>query len=89
MYHDQALIPLKILDFDSGVNLTLGLDFIRTSPLHGTGFDIAGRNIANPASFIAAIKTAVECTKNLKRSKKGSDLFFSGQDRSGISGEKK
>lgn len=69
MYHDQALIPLKILDFKSGVNLTLGLDFVRTSPLHGTGFDIAGRNIACPDSLIAAIKTAVECTKNLRRFK--------------------
>ncbi len=70
MYHDQALIPLKLLDFDSGVNLTLGLDFVRTSPLHGTGFDIAGKNIASPNSLIAAIKTAVECTKNLKRIKR-------------------
>jgi 4-hydroxythreonine-4-phosphate dehydrogenase len=69
MYHDQALIPLKLLDFDSGVNLTLGLDFVRTSPLHGTGFDIAGKNIANPASLIAAIKTAVECTRNLRKHK--------------------
>lgn len=67
MYHDQALIPLKILDFASGVNLTLGLDFVRTSPLHGTGFDIAGKNIASPASLIAAINTAVECTANLKK----------------------
>jgi 4-hydroxythreonine-4-phosphate dehydrogenase len=70
MYHDQALIPLKILDFDSGVNLTLGLDFVRTSPLHGTGFDIAGKDVANPASLIAAINTAVECTRNLKRFRK-------------------
>lgn len=70
MYHDQALIPLKILDFASGVNLTLGLDFVRTSPLHGTGFDIAGKNIASNASLIAAINTAVECTVNLKKIKK-------------------
>jgi len=70
MYHDQALIPLKILDFDSGVNLTLGLGFVRTSPLHGTGFDIAGKDVANPASLIAAIKTAVECTRNQKRIKR-------------------
>ncbi len=69
MYHDQALIPLKILDFESGVNLTLGLDFVRTSPLHGTGFDIAGKNIASPNSLIAAIETAVECTRNLKKIK--------------------
>ena len=48
MYHDQALIPIKTLDFFNGVNVTLGLDFIRTSPDHGTGFDIAGKNKANP-----------------------------------------
>ena len=52
MYHDQALIPIKTLDFYNGVNVTLGLDFIRTSPDHGTGFDIAGKNIANPSSLI-------------------------------------
>ncbi|MDC0457193.1 4-hydroxythreonine-4-phosphate dehydrogenase PdxA [Alphaproteobacteria bacterium] len=55
MYHDQALIPIKTLDFFNGVNVTLGLDFIRTSPDHGTGFDIAGKNKANPQSLIAAI----------------------------------
>ena len=70
MYHDQALIPLKILDFPSGVNITLGLDFVRTSPLHGTGFDIAGKNIASNASLVTAIKTAVECTRNLQKTKK-------------------
>ena len=58
MYHDQALIPFKMLYFDSGVNLTLGLKFIRTSPDHGTAFDIAGKGIANPASMIEAIKLA-------------------------------
>ncbi|MFH1339378.1 MAG: 4-hydroxythreonine-4-phosphate dehydrogenase PdxA [Candidatus Omnitrophota bacterium] len=68
MYHDQALIPLKALDPDSGVNLTLGLGFVRTSPLHGTAFDIAGKNIASEASFVSAVKTAVECTNNLKKS---------------------
>lgn len=57
-YHDQALIPIKTLDFDGGVNVTLGLPFIRTSPDHGTAFDIAGRGIANPASLIAALKMA-------------------------------
>lgn len=55
MYHDQALIPLKALDFWGGVNATLGLPIIRTSPDHGTGFDIAGRGIARPQSMIAAI----------------------------------
>jgi len=58
MYHDQALIPIKTLDFDKGVNVTLGLPFIRTSPDHGTAFDIAGQGIANPTSMIEAIKLA-------------------------------
>ncbi|MFP1643491.1 4-hydroxythreonine-4-phosphate dehydrogenase PdxA [Pontitalea aquivivens] len=57
-YHDQALIPIKTLDFDGGVNVTLGLPFVRTSPDHGTAFDIAGRGLANPASLIAALKMA-------------------------------
>ena len=58
MYHDQALIPLKALDFYGGVNVTLGLPFIRTSPDHGTALDIAGSGKANPASFVAALKLA-------------------------------
>ncbi len=58
MYHDQALIPIKTLDFDRGVNVTLGLPFIRTSPDHGTAFDIAGTGIASPASMIEAIRMA-------------------------------
>jgi 4-hydroxythreonine-4-phosphate dehydrogenase len=58
MYHDQALIPIKTLDFDKGVNVTLGLPFIRTSPDHGTAFNIAGQNIANPSSMIEAIAMA-------------------------------
>jgi 4-hydroxythreonine-4-phosphate dehydrogenase len=58
MYHDQALIPLKTIDFDGGVNVTLGLPFVRTSPDHGTACDIAGRGIANPASLIAALALA-------------------------------
>ncbi len=57
-YHDQALIPLKTLDFDGGVNVTLGLPFVRTSPDHGTAYDIAGRGTASPASLIAALKMA-------------------------------
>ena len=56
MYHDQALIPVKTLAFDKAVNVTLGLPFIRTSPDHGTGLDIAGKGVANPASLIAALK---------------------------------
>ena len=58
MYHDQVLIPLKTLDFFGGVNITLGLDFIRTSPDHGTGLDIAGSGTARPDSLIAAITMA-------------------------------
>jgi 4-hydroxythreonine-4-phosphate dehydrogenase len=58
MYHDQGLIPIKTLAFDSGVNVTLGLPFVRTSPDHGTAFDIAGKGLANPASLIAAARLA-------------------------------
>ncbi len=64
MYHDQALIPIKTLDFNNGVNVTLGLDFIRTSPDHGTAFDIAGKNLANPESLISAINLAYEMSTN-------------------------
>jgi 4-hydroxythreonine-4-phosphate dehydrogenase len=60
MYHDQGLIPLKLHGFDCGVNVTLGLPFPRTSPDHGTAFDIAGKNMARPDSMIAAINLAVE-----------------------------
>jgi 4-hydroxythreonine-4-phosphate dehydrogenase len=58
MYHDQALIPVKMLDFWGGVNITLGLPIVRTSPDHGTAFDIAGKGLARPDSFIAALKVA-------------------------------
>jgi 4-hydroxythreonine-4-phosphate dehydrogenase len=58
MYHDQALIPLKTLDFDRGVNVTLGLPFVRTSPDHGTALDIAGRGLASPISLVEALKLA-------------------------------
>ncbi|HEY5607962.1 MAG TPA: 4-hydroxythreonine-4-phosphate dehydrogenase PdxA [Alphaproteobacteria bacterium] len=58
MYHDQALIPIKTIDFDGAVNVTLGLPFVRTSPDHGTAFDIAGTGRANPASLIAALRLA-------------------------------
>ncbi|PCJ06075.1 MAG: 4-hydroxythreonine-4-phosphate dehydrogenase PdxA [Rhodobacteraceae bacterium] len=63
MYHDQALIPIKTLDFDRGVNITLGLPFIRTSPDHGTACDIAGQGIANPTSLIEALKMAQTMAK--------------------------
>jgi 4-hydroxythreonine-4-phosphate dehydrogenase len=58
MYHDQALIPLKTLDMDHGVNVTLGLPIVRTSPDHGTAYDIAGKGVADPSSLIAAIELA-------------------------------
>jgi 4-hydroxythreonine-4-phosphate dehydrogenase len=63
MYHDQALIPIKMLAFDSAVNVTLGLPFVRTSPDHGTAFDIAGTGRADPSSLIAAIKLAARLTQ--------------------------
>ena len=58
MYHDQALIPIKTIAFDEGVNVTLGLDFVRTSPDHGTAYDIAADLVANPASLVAALELA-------------------------------
>jgi 4-hydroxythreonine-4-phosphate dehydrogenase len=63
MYHDQGLIPVKTLAFDEGVNVTLGLPFLRTSPDHGTAFDIAGKGVANPASLIAAVRLADRLTR--------------------------
>ena len=69
MYHDQALIPIKTLDFHTSVNLTIGLSFIRTSPDHGTAFDIAGKNLANPTSAIEAIKLAWNLAKKEQRYK--------------------
>ncbi len=60
LYHDQGLIPIKIIAFDHAVNTTLGLPFLRTSPDHGTGLDIAGKGIAKPESMLSAIKTAWE-----------------------------
>ena len=69
LYHDQALIPLKLTSAsENGVNITLGLPFVRTSPLHGTAFDIADQpSRINTHSFTEAVKLAIQCTKNLKR----------------------
>lgn len=64
MYHDQGLIPLKLHAFDTGVNVTLGLPFVRTSPDHGTAFDIAGKGIAKPDSMVAAIRLAARMLSN-------------------------
>ena len=66
MYHDQALIPLKTIGFEEGVNITLGLSFVRTSPDHGTAFDLAGQNIADETSTINAIKMAVSLSRKCK-----------------------
>jgi 4-hydroxythreonine-4-phosphate dehydrogenase len=62
MYHDQAMIPLKLIDFDQSANVTLGLPLIRTSPDHGTAFDIAGKGIANEGSMRYAINLAINWT---------------------------
>ncbi len=64
MYHDQGMLPFKTYAFDNGVNFTAGLPIIRTSPAHGTAFDIAGQNIASPDSFKEAIFLAIELHKN-------------------------
>jgi 4-hydroxythreonine-4-phosphate dehydrogenase len=64
MYHDQALIPLKALHFEEGVNLTLGLPIIRTAPDHGTAFDIAGQDKADPRAMAAAIRMAADCARH-------------------------
>jgi len=63
MYHDQGMIPVKTLSFDTAVNVTLGLPFVRTSPCHGTAFDIAGKNIANPYPMLSAIQLAISLSK--------------------------
>ena len=70
MYHDQGMIPVKLLAFEEAVNVTIGIPIIRTSPAHGTAFDIAGKNVANPAGMKAAINTAIQ----MVRTKKGLDL---------------
>ena len=66
MYHDQATIPLKIIDFENGVNVTLGLPIIRTSPDHGTALDIAGKGIASEKSLYASIKMSQNIAKKRK-----------------------
>jgi 4-hydroxythreonine-4-phosphate dehydrogenase len=66
MYHDQGMIPVKLLDFEGAVNVTIGIPIIRTSPAHGTAFDIAGKNRANPTSMKAAITTAIQMAKTKK-----------------------
>ncbi|NTW47312.1 MAG: 4-hydroxythreonine-4-phosphate dehydrogenase PdxA, partial [Chlorobaculum sp.] len=67
MYHDQGLLPFKVLAFDTGINVTLGLPIVRTSPDHGTGFDQAGRGTASERSFLEAAKLAATIAKNRKQ----------------------
>jgi len=71
MYHDQALIPLKTLAFDTGVNVTLGLPFVRTSPDHGTAYALAGTGKARPDSFIAALQLAAEMGQRRRAAGRG------------------
>ncbi len=78
MYHDQGMIPVKLLAFDKAVNVTIGIPIIRTSPAHGTAFDIAGKNIADPSSMMEAIKTAIQMvtikkTRRLAQAKASAD----------------
>lgn len=68
MYHDQALIPLKTLGFDEGVNVTLGLPVVRTSPDHGTAFEIAGTGTASATSLVEALRLAAAIATNRRRS---------------------
>ena len=75
MYHDQALIPIKTLDFDGGVNVTLGLPFIRTSPDHGTALDIAGTGQVREASLVAAIRMAGMLIANRSKAKHGYEQY--------------
>jgi len=83
MYHDQACIPFKALYFDKGVNTTLGLPFIRTSPDHGTGFDIAGKNQADPTAMKEAIRLAVEMADNMPRKRKKKKVYVPSKEHSG------
>jgi len=66
MYHDQGMIPVKLMAFEEAVNITIGIPIIRTSPAHGTAFDIAGQDLANPSSMKMAIKTAIQMTRTRK-----------------------
>jgi len=66
MYHDQGMIPIKLLDFENAVNITIGIPIIRTAPAHGTAFDIVGKNLANPSGMKAAITTAIQMATTKK-----------------------
>jgi len=81
MYHDQACIPFKTLYFDKGVNVSLGLPFVRTSPDHGTAFNIVGTHHADPSSMKEAIKLCVEMSANVPRKRKKIKVYVPNQDR--------
>jgi len=82
MYHDQGMIPVKLLDFDHAVNITIGLPLVRTSPAHGTAFDIAGRNLANPSSMKSAILMAIQMAKT-RRAFRAAPVTPSGRTENG------
>jgi 4-hydroxythreonine-4-phosphate dehydrogenase len=84
MYHDQGMIPVKLLDFENAVNVTIGVPIIRTAPAHGTAFDIAGKNLANPSGMKAAITTAIQ----MAGTKKNVELRIQNLENSAISQEK-
>jgi len=84
MYHDQGMIPVKLLDFENAVNVTIGIPIIRTAPAHGTAFDIAGKNLANPSGMKAAITTAIQ----MATTKKNVELRIQNLENSAISQEK-
>jgi 4-hydroxythreonine-4-phosphate dehydrogenase len=86
MYHDQGLIPVKLLAFDQAVNVTLGLPIIRTSPDHGTAFDIVGRNRANPGSMRAAIELAIDLSVKRQLRQDNARRLAAGETGSGLQG---
>jgi len=86
MYHDQGMIPVKLLAFEHAVNITIGLPLIRTSPAHGTAFDIAGRNLANPSSMKSAIQMAIQMAK-LRRAGRFAPVTPNGRAVNGVLNE--
>ncbi len=86
MYHDQGMIPVKLLDFEHAVNITIGLPIVRTSPAHGTAFDIAGRNLASPSSMEAAIQMAIQMAKT-KRALQLAGVAANGRHANGTPGD--
>lgn len=89
MYHDQGMLPFKTYSFDTGINFTAGLPIVRTSPAHGTAFDIAGKNIASPDSFRQAIYLAVDIHRNRKEYEQLSENPLPTEDKNGNHGAKK